>query len=235
MERQNKPSAYYRSHLRKQVGFFCYNLCKIKIENYLNCVSDSTQINCYLQGMTLNFQHTFAILSVVILTHLTTATFACTCIGKDKQTTENELNFADLAVKGKIIAVTNFDYYDTTSYSVAGLKFDPKQSGYLIRKYKVFSLAVDTKFKAGKITSDTVQIVTGYGGGDCGYEFEIGKDYIVFAEAWKEKTITLRHKKRKIKRKLTEITIANKFYTDICRLTQDSNEKELTNLKRLTE
>ncbi|MBL0067624.1 MAG: hypothetical protein IPP39_03715 [Chitinophagaceae bacterium] len=81
--------------------------------------------------------------------------------------------------------MTNFDYYDTTSYSVAGLKFDPKQSGYLIRKYKVFSLAVDTKFKAGKITSDTVQIVTGYGGGDCGYEFEIGKDYIVFAEAWK--------------------------------------------------
>ena len=145
MERQNKPIAYYGSHLRKQVGFFCYNLCKIKIENYLNCVSDSTQINCYLQGMTLNFQHTFAILSVVILTHLTTATFACTCIGKDKQTTENELNFADLAVKGKIIAVTNFDYYDTTSYSVAGLKFDPKQSGYLIRKYKVFSLAVDTK------------------------------------------------------------------------------------------
>lgn len=185
--------------------------------------------------MTLNFKHTFAILSVVILTNLTTAAFACTCIGKDKQTTENELNFSDLVVKGKIIAVTNFDYYDTTSYSVAGLKFDPKQSGYLIRKYKVFTLVVDTKFKATKITSDTIQIVTGYGGGDCGYEFQIGKDYIVFAEPWKEKTISLRHKKRKIKRKLTEITITNKFYTDICRLTQYSNEKELTNLKRLTE
>ena len=185
--------------------------------------------------MTLNFKLTITILSVVILTHLTTATFACTCIGKDKQTTENELNFVDLAVKGKIIAVTNFDYYDTTSYSVAGLKFDSKQSGYLIRKYKVFTLVVDTKFKATKNTSDTVQIVTGYGGGDCGYEFEIGKEYIVFAEAWKEKAIILRHKKRKIKRKLTEITIANKFYTDICRLTQDSNEKELINLKRLTE
>ena len=155
--------------------------------------------------------------------------------GKDKQTTENELNFADIAVKGKIIAVTNFDYYDTSAYSVAGLKFDSKQSGYLIRKYQVFTLVVDTKFKVSKITSDTIQIVTGYGGGDCGYEFEVGKDYIVFAEAWKEKTIKLRHKKRKVKRKLTEITIANKFYTDICRLTQDANEKELTNLKRLTE
>ena len=62
----------------------------------------------YLQGMTLNLKHTIAIHTVVFLTHLTTVTFACTCIGKDKQTTENELNFADLAVKGKTIAVTNF-------------------------------------------------------------------------------------------------------------------------------
>ena len=189
----------------------------------------------YLQGMTLNFKHTFAILTAVILTNLTTATFACTCIGKDKQTTENELSFVDLAVKGKIIAVTNFDYYDTTAYSLAGLKFDQKQSGYLIRKYKLYTLVVDTKFKTTKITGDTIQIVTGYGSGDCGYEFEIGKDYIIYGEAWKEKSITIRQKKRKAKRKLTEITIANKFYTDICRLTQDSNEKELTNLKRLTE
>lgn len=185
--------------------------------------------------MTLKFKHTLAILTVVILTHLTTATFACTCIGKDKQTTENELNFVDLAVKGKIIAVANFDYYDTTSYSVAGLKFDPKQSGYLIRKYKVFTLVVDTKFKATKNTSDTVQIVTGYGGGDCGYEFEIGKDYIIYGETWKEKTVSVRHRKRKDKKRVIETAIANKFYTDICRLTQDSNEKELTNLKRLTE
>ncbi len=185
--------------------------------------------------MALNFKHTFAILTVVILTHITTSTFACTCIGKDKQTTENELSFVDLAVRGKISAVTNFDYYDTIAYSLAGLKFDPKQSGYLIRKYKVYTLVVDTKFKATKITADTIQIVTGYGGGDCGYEFEIGKDYIIYGEAWKEKTVSMRHRKRKDKKRIIETTIANKFYTDICRLTQNLNEKELTNLKRLTE
>jgi hypothetical protein len=185
--------------------------------------------------MISNFKHIFAILTVVILIHLATSAFACTCIGKDKQTTESELRFVDIAVKGKIITVTNFDYYDTTAFSVAGLKFDPKQSGYLIRKYKVFTLVVDTKFKATKITSDTVQIVTGYGGGDCGYEFEIGKDYIIYGEIWKEKTVSVRHRKRKDKKRVIETAIANKFYTDICRLTQDSNEKELTNLKRLTE
>ena len=185
--------------------------------------------------MTPNFKHTFTILTVVILTHLATATFACTCIGKDKQTTENELNFVDLAVKGKIIAVTNFDYYDTTAYSLTGFKFDQKQSGYLIRKHKLYTLVVDTKFKQTKSTGDTIHIVTGYGGGDCGYEFDIGKDYIIYGEAWKEKTVSVRHRKRKDKKRVIETTIANKFYTDICRLTQDSNEKELTNLKRLTE
>jgi hypothetical protein len=170
-----------------------------------------------------------------MLTHLTTSTFACTCIGKDKQTTENELSFVDLAVKGKVIAVKNFDYYDTASYSVVGIKFDPKQSGYFIRKYKIYTLVIDAKFKATKITSDTIQIVTGYGGGDCGYEFEIGKEYIVYGETWKEKTIAVRYKKRRDKRKLIETTIANRFYTDICRLTQDTNAKELDKLKRLTE
>lgn len=185
--------------------------------------------------MTLNFRHTFLIFAVVILTHMTTSTFACTCVGKDKQTTETELNFVDLAIKGKVIGVTNFDYYDTVGFSFAGQRFDPKQSGYLIRKYKLFTFVLDNKFKATKNLSDTIQIVTGYGGGDCGYEFEVGKDYIVYGETWKEKTITVRHKKRKAKRKLTETIIANKFYTDICRLTQDVNTKELDNLKRLTE
>lgn len=184
--------------------------------------------------MTLNFKHTITILTVVFLTHFTTATFACTCIGKDKQTTENELDFADLAVKGKIIAVTNFDYYDTTGYSLAGQKFEPKQAGYLIRKYKLYTFVIDTKFKAAKFTADTIQIVTGYGGGDCGYEFEIGKDYIIYGEVWKEKTVSVRHRKRKDKKRVVENAIANKFYTDICRLTQESNEKELTNLRRLT-
>ena len=185
--------------------------------------------------MTLNFKHIISFFAVVILTHLATSTYACTCIGKDKQTTENELNFVDIAIKGKVIAVTNFDYYDTLAYSLAGLKFDIKQSGYLIRKYKTFTIIVDKKYKATKNLADTIQIVTGYGGGDCGYEFELGKDYIVYGETWKEKTISVRHRKRKDKRKIVETVITNKFYTDICRLTQDANKKELENLKRLTE
>jgi hypothetical protein len=183
--------------------------------------------------MTPQFKHIITILCIVFFTNATTKSFACTCIGKDKQTTENELNFVDLAVKGKIISERNFDYYDTVAYKFSGLKFEPKQAGYLIRKYKVFTLIVENKYKATKNMADTIQIVTGYGGGDCGYEFEVGKEYVVYGEAWKEQAISVRHKKRKDKRRITETVVANKFYTDICRLTQDANAKELDNLKRL--
>jgi hypothetical protein len=188
----------------------------------------------YLQGMTPQFKHTITILWIFFLIGAVTKSFACTCIGKDKQTTENELNFVDLAIKGKIISVTNFDYHDTV-ISFAGPMSDPKQAGYLIRKYKLFTLIVDYKYKATKNMADTIQVVTGYGGGDCGYEFEVGKEYIIYGEAWKEKYISVRHKKRKAKRRTLESVIPNKFYTDICRLTQDTNAKELENLKRLTQ
>jgi hypothetical protein len=65
----------------------------------------------------------------------------------------------------------------------------------------------DTKSKTAKFTADTIQIVTGFGGGDCGYEFEIGKDYIIYGEAWKEKTVSVRHRKRKNKKELLRVQL----------------------------
>jgi len=184
--------------------------------------------------MTITFKHTFSIFTVTILTQIATSAFACTCIGKDKQTTESELNFSDIAVKGKVIAVSGFYYYDTVGSSMPGRNFDEKKEGYLIRKYRVFNVVVDKKYKSPKNMSDTIQIVTGYGGGDCGYEFEVGKDYIIYGEQWKENKLSVKHRKRKDKYRIIDTTIANKFYTDICRLTQEATTKELENLKRLT-
>jgi hypothetical protein len=185
--------------------------------------------------MAIKIKYILYSLAVVFLLHIGEVSFACTCIGKDKQTTETELAFIDIAVKGKIINVANFEYYDTIEYSLNGVKFDAKQNGYLVRKYKLFTLVIDKKFKSAKNMSDTIKIVSGFGNGDCGYEFEIGKDYIVYAEAWEEKIIKPRKKKRVIKNKVLDVTIANQFYTDICRLTQDSNIKELDNLQGLIE
>ena len=44
-----------------------------------------------------------------------------------------------------------------------------------------FTFSIKTLYK-GDIKSDTVQLVTGRGGGDCGFPFIIGKDYIIFSD-----------------------------------------------------
>jgi restriction endonuclease S subunit len=189
----------------------------------------------YLQGMTPHYKHIIAILTILFLTSIMTRTLACTCIGKNKQTTENELGFVDIAVTGKIISVSDYTYYDTAELALTNIRFDENKWSYMVRHYKRYQLAVDKKYKSASNLPDTIYIVTTQGSGDCGYMFDIGKEYIVYGEGWKEKSIATIQKKRKIKRKLTETKSVDTFYTDICRLTQEKNQKELDNLRRLTE
>ena len=186
--------------------------------------------------MTQNLKHTIVVLFIHLLTMVvSTEAFPCTCISFDEQRTEAEFKFSDLAVKGRIIAESEYTYYDTAELTLAKIRFDKKTYSYLIRKYKVFSLVIDSKFKSTTPIRDTIQILTGFGGGDCGYQFELGKEYIVYVQSWKEKNITIQRKKRKDKRMVVETSVENKFYTDICRFTQKANSKELEKLKRLVE
>ena len=89
--------------------------------------------------------------------------FACSCIGK--YTVEQALKRMDVVFLGKVISkemivVPNpHSMYNTCYY-----------------KY-VFKLE---KMYKGRKTS-YIEIVTGHGNGDCGYKFEEGKDYIVYA------------------------------------------------------
>jgi hypothetical protein len=178
--------------------------------------------------MTPNFKSFILASTAFLLSATASLTFACTCIGKDKQTTESELSFVDMAVKGKVISAFDYTYYDTAAYSLSGTKFDSSQSGYLIRKLKLYKFIINKKYKASANIADTISIITGQGGGDCGYEFEIGKEYIIHSEAWKEKKVA-------IKKRIIEVICEDIFYTDICRMTQEANVKELDNLNRLTD
>ena len=152
-----------------------------------------------------------------------------------KQTTESALKYADLVVKGKIVSVTNYEYYDTLPYTLSGYKLDSEQVSYLIKKYKSYTLIITDKYKTVTGTADTIQIITGFGGGDCGYNFEIGKDYIVYGDTWKEDTIAVQQKKKKQIRKLARTIIPNTFYTYICMLTQIANIPETERLRQLTQ
>lgn len=175
----------------------------------------------------------FRLLLLLLATVFTGSSYACTCIGKDKQTTESAFSSSKLVVKGKIIASSDYLYYDTLITVLTGITFDRATSGYMMRKYRIYTLVIENSFKAEKGVTDTIRIITGYGHGDCGYEFETGKDYIVYADAWTEKKLVIRQRKKRIKKRIQEVPIANWFYTDICRLTQESNQQELDRLKNL--
>lgn len=180
-------------------------------------------------------RHILFVVLIALLSALPKFSKACTCIGKENQSTQNELQFVDVAVKGRVISMSDYVYYDTATYSLLGTKLDPSQSGYLIRRFKLFKFVVDTKFKSATNLPDTLYVITGQGGGDCGYEFEVGKEYIVYGDVWKEKTVAVQQRKQKTKRRIVETIKEATYYTDICRLTQESNSKELDNLRKLTE
>mgnify|MGYP001199858719 CR=1 FL=1 len=173
------------------------------------------------------------LLLLVLFAGITGSSYACTCLGKDKQTTESEFSSSKLVVKGKIIASSDYLYYDTLITLFTGIPFDRATSGYMMRHYKIYTLVIENSFKVEKGVTDTIRIITGYGHGDCGYEFETGKDYIVYAKAWTEKKLIIKQRKKRIKKKIREEPIPNCFYTDICRLTQESNQQELNKIKNL--
>lgn len=88
----------------------------------------------------------------------------------------------------------------------------------IYHRYYKFTFTIECKYK-GKIKTDTVEIITGVGDGDCGYNFEIGKNYVVYSN-WKKKYFR-------------EGSKVSKFlYTDICTRTTELVKKEDTEIKK---
>ncbi|MCK8495885.1 hypothetical protein M0L20_28725 [Spirosoma sp. RP8] len=153
----------------------------------------------------MKFSHSIFVLAVLLLSANISA-YACSCVRNPNWTLKDELNSVSLAAKGKVISVT--DYTDP--------EFPWPQ--------KLFRLVIKTKYKSPVNTPDTVSIVTGRDGADCGYAFKIGKEYIVYATNWEPKGTI---------KKATKAISPSMFYTSICALTKETNRKELAKLNRL--
>ena len=82
-----------------------------------------------------------------------------------------------------------------------------------------YELLLLTSFK-GHLTNDTVSIITGFGHGDCGYNFEVGKEYIVYAND----EINIGYGKIK--------KVPNTFETNICTRTCTLNNLELDLIRK---
>ncbi len=169
-----------------------------------------------------------------MLAFQSTSPLACSCRGKSKQTTATELRKVNVVIKGRVLNVSNYVECDTLARSLAGLRVDTTKLKYYEREYNLFKVAVDMKFKSPSTMPDTIYILTCKGDGDCGFPFEIEKEYIIYGYNRVERKVVTELEGKQFRRKLVETKSLDTYNTNICSLTQLSNDKELANLKLLT-
>ena len=136
-------------------------------------------------------------------------TKACTCIGES--TVKNELKETDAVFVGTIIESQEIRIYDTLSPNTT------------IHRIKMkYTIVVETIYK-GRQLSDTAYIFTGNGGGDCGFNFQIGQKYIVYAGHLKTAD-----------RYNGQVFIDKKsaFNTNICTRTREYDEQEIKEIEK---
>lgn len=118
-----------------------------------------------------------------------TSVHACSCIGKE--TVEKARKNSDLVVVGTVVMYAKVKIWTDTSYarsqfartnhetSYEEFKWQSSEFGHFMME---FTVVVKEKFK-GAVKNDTVKVWTGFGGGDCGFQFQIGSDYVIYARS----------------------------------------------------
>lgn len=151
---------------------------------------------------------------IILFLIISNFSFACSCIGKSS--IKKEFKYRNVVLIGKIISKKI--YQETDVYQEHKLDYPKDFPEKFIPKKAVYEILVIEKLK-GEIKTDTIKIYTGLGNGDCGVNFKIGENYIIYSNYEDE------HFNNGIKneRFLT---------TDICTSTQQFEEKEYKKVKR---
>jgi hypothetical protein len=131
---------------------------------------------------------------------------ACSCVGTN--TIKQELRKSNVVFVGRVLSHRTFIVVD----SALPKGFTMKMAEYRILKSRIYK---------GEIKTDTISIITGIGGGDCGLEFIVGEEYIVYAK-YLEQYFDSGNKIDKF------------LYTNICTRTTKTNNKELRKIRKLT-
>ena len=128
------------------------------------------------------------ILLLVIL--IKSESLSCSCNGKANIL--KEYNISDVVIVGKVINRREVSFWRDTSFARKSYDFyikenkeDKSYSDFINQsKWKrtkiAYTILVQENFK-GANTSDTLRILTGSDGGDCGYNFQIDHLYLIYA------------------------------------------------------
>ena len=140
--------------------------------------------------------------------------FACSCEGKP--TVPASVRHADVVFSGHVISKTITTNYDSLGIVMTGdtSKIYPNWREMPIA---VVSIKIDKMFK-GELVSDTITILTPSNGASCGYYFQAGEKYIVYATIYDEMPMTYKLKRRSFDNKT--------FWTHQCTRTQYWNIAE---------
>jgi hypothetical protein len=129
---------------------------------------------------------------------------ACSCIGVEEPNAARKA--ADLVFVGRVTDVETF-----------GLPIDAEfgNNGDSVFFNRI-TVQVDRRLKNGFLRRQ-FELVTGIGGGDCGFPFFVGKEYFVYGH-WRNQLLNDGPKMRRF------------LWTDICTRTTDQIEGELVAL-----
>lgn len=160
-------------------------------------------------------------LTLILLTSISEQLFACSCIGQ--RTVKEEFNHANAVIVGTIIRKELVVLTDSSTLNQFPNDTPSRNVWMNTITIARYDLLVYDVYK-GKITSDTLTIFTGLGGGDCGIRFEIGTKYIVYGE---NKTyLGLLNKEFKFPQ------AKNAFWTYNCLRTNSWFQEEITEIEK---
>jgi hypothetical protein len=147
---------------------------------------------------------------IIILVFSCAKCLACSCIGYNS--TKKEFYQTDVIFSGKAISKKLI----TVNYSnISNLPVNYKKNMYEVT-------FISLKVYKGVNVTDTIRLITGFGHGDCGFEFELNKIYIVYSV---------------LKNKYFEDgEIVQPFLeTNICNRTRKFERREIRKLKRFSQ
>ncbi len=123
--------------------------------------------------------------------------YCCTCIGES--TFKEEFKRSDVVLIGRVIDEKTIEITDSLLPRLKILKVE-----YTIHATKIYK---------GKIGDTLVKVVTGGGGGDCGFLFTVGNEYIIYC-SYQDKYYAQGNR------------VSTFLYTDYCRRTRLANDAE---------
>ena len=145
--------------------------------------------------------------------------FACTCIGESS--VKSAIKSSDVVLNGRILTKETFAIYDSSDIEM--FHVDSMSSNATPEQiFMKYVLAVDEVFK-GKRNLKEIEIISGVGGGDCGNNFDVGKDYIIYGSKQSYFGNNNEHKAPSENK--------NVFWTNICTRTQELHSKEIEQIR----